>query len=235
LSPKVLLVIDPFLKVPAVNALNTILNSFNEVQKELQVCDTSINVIYPFHNEIKISEYLNKLLINKQNIIGVISLGSFLHIENGNELLEEFSKFLKKEIIEKSIPFLGICFSHQLFAYIYESKVGYINQNANEINVKYNELRKINVIHNDLIQILNGKNSFVSKAKYEQEVKSFNQKFLELTCFSEACKIEGLKHIHYPSFSFQTHPEETIHLEDNPNVIKLFITYFLRLSLNKNE
>ncbi|HNM05832.1 MAG TPA: gamma-glutamyl-gamma-aminobutyrate hydrolase family protein [Leptospiraceae bacterium] len=224
---KMILIIDPFLKQPAAEAFNIISYLHHQVQKEMNSFESYIEIFFPLYSNISLEEYISRLHQNGRKIIGVISLGSYVNITDRPEWINLFGKDLKENIIEQSIPFLGICFSHQLFGWIYGSNVDYI-QNRDQIpDGKYNEFRNIKVSHDRLKNILGGKSSFISKAKHEQEVKTVNDEFLEICCTGEKCRIEGLMHRKFPSFSVQSHPEEFHESGDGFHFIKNFIYFFI--------
>ena len=134
----------------------------------------------------------------------------------------------------KNIPFLGICFSHQLFAWIYGARVDFVEERENLPEKKYNEFRKIKVLDSKLKSIIDT-NEFISKAKHEQEVKNIPNEHLELTITSEHCKIEGLTHKIYPAFSIQTHPEEFHESKQGWIFMKKFIGYFISNSIATDD
>ena len=224
----ILLIIDPFLREPANDGINVISELLAELQKE-KYFEVYTEVFFPSHSSETLKQYLESVNKREKRVIGVISLGSFANVTDNLEWVNLFANDLKECLIEKGIPFLGICFSHQLFGWLYGANVDYVADRENLPEKKYNEFRKVTVVKERLKSILGGVNSFISHAKHEQEVKNISEE-LELTCTSEHCQIEGLVHKVYPAFSFQTHPEDFHETEDGWNLIKKFIGYFIMVS-----
>lgn len=228
----IFLIIDPFLKQPASQALNTISALHTRLLSEKPRLVSHLEFFFPLYSDIEFSELIERIDKEKKKIFGVISLGSYVNVTEGLEWVDKFGMELRTKIIEQSIPFLGICFSHQLLAYIYESDVGYLDELSNAPNNKWDEFREINVVHDKLRMILNGKNSFISKSRHEQEVKGYDQDVFDLICTSPQCYVEGLMHKKYPAFSLQSHPEEWHESGDGMEVLYSFMKYFLELNNN---
>ena len=218
-----ILVIDPFLKEPAEFALNTLSRLLRVVHIENKISSSHLEFFFPLSGKKSLRTFLNNSELYK-DLIGVISLGSYANITDDLEWVNELGGDLKELIIEKSIPFLGICFSHQLLAHIYNLKIDFVEGRDTLPNQKYNEFREITITHPRLKSIITN-NTFISMAKHEQEVKNCFSP-LEITCSSGNCSIEGLVHKEYPAFSFQSHPEEFHESEDGWKLLKSFILFF---------
>lgn len=221
----ILLIIDPFLREPANDGINVISELLAEIQKERHF-DVYTEVFFPSHSSDTLSQYLESVNKRGKRVIGVISLGSYANVTDNLEWVNIFGNDLKECVIEKGIPFLGICFSHQLFGWLYGANVDYVVDRENLPDKKYNEFRKVTESNERLKSILGEANSFISHAKHEQEVKNIPDE-LELTCTSEHCEIEGLAHKVYPAFSFQTHPEDFHESREGWNLISRFIGFFI--------
>jgi GMP synthase-like glutamine amidotransferase len=227
---KYILIIDPFKKSPAEFALNTLSRLLLEAQKEYGRFDTHLKFFFPAFSSIPLSQFLESNHKINQQIIGTISLGSYHHVTEDISWLTDFSSDLKTNIIEQFIPFLGICFSHQLLAHIYDSKVDYIYDTFSDTKIKYDEFRVIDIVHPKLQEIQKGLKKFTSKARHEQEVRNFSNDFFELGCKSQSCGVEGLVHKAFPSFSIQSHPEEFHESKEGWDFLKNFFLYFLKNS-----
>ncbi len=224
---KVILVIDPFLRQPAAAAFNTISHLHCMVQKELKTVESHLELFFPLYSDRTLQEYMSRMIQDNKKVIGVISLGSYVNITDRPEWINKFGEDLKNCIIEKSIPFLGICFSHQLFGWIYGSEIDFVKDREQIPEGKYNEFRNIKVTQERLKNLLGGLDQFISKAKHEQEVKTVNSEFLEVCCTGEKCRIEGLMHKKFPAFSVQSHPEEFHESKQGLHFIKYFISFFI--------
>lgn len=218
-----ILVIDPFLKEPAEYALNTLSRLLFVLHFENKISSSHLEFFFPLSGKKSLRTFLNNSEIYN-DLIGVISLGSYANITDDLEWVNDLGRDLKELIIEKSIPFLGICFSHQLMAHIYNLKIDFVEGRDTLPNKKYNEFREITITHPRLKTILTY-SAFISMAKHEQEVKNYFSP-LEVTCFSGNCSIEGLVHKDYPAFSFQSHPEEFHDSEDGWKLLKGFLLFF---------
>ena len=221
----ILLIIDPFLREPANDGINVISELLAELKKE-KYFEIYPEVFFPSHTSVTLKQYFELVNKREKRVIGVISLGSFANVTDNLEWVNLFGSDLKECVIEKGIPFLGICFSHQLFGWLYGANVDYVVNRENLPERKYNEFRRVTILHPRLKEILKEENSFISHAKHEQEVKNIPEE-LELTSTSEHCEIEGLVHKRYPAFSFQTHPEDFHESREGWNLISRFIGYFI--------
>ncbi|MBK6605285.1 MAG: gamma-glutamyl-gamma-aminobutyrate hydrolase family protein [Leptospiraceae bacterium] len=226
----ILLIIDPFLREPANDGINVISELLAEIQKE-KYFEVYTEVFFPSHSRETLRQYLESVTKRGKRVIGVISLGSYANVTDSLEWVNMFGRDLKECVIEKGIPFLGICFSHQLFGWLYGANVDYVANRENLPEKKYNEFRKVTVLNERLKSILGEANSFISHAKHEQEVKNIPED-IELTCTSEHCEIEGLAHKVYPAFSFQTHPEDFHESREGWNLISRFIGFFIMVSVS---
>ena len=218
-----ILVIDPFLKEPAEFAINALSKLLSVVQTENNLHSSHLEFFFPLSGKKSLRNFLsNSELYN--NLIGVISLGSYANITDNLEWVSTLGLDLKELVIEKGIPFLGICFSHQLMAHMYNLEIDYVAGRDTLPDKKYNEFREISIIHPRLESIF-PYIKFISMAKHEQEVKNCISP-LEITCSSDNCSIEGLVHRECPAFSFQSHPEEFHSSEDGWNLLKSFLVFF---------
>ncbi|HMV43854.1 MAG TPA: gamma-glutamyl-gamma-aminobutyrate hydrolase family protein [Leptospiraceae bacterium] len=219
----VLLILDPFLREPAFEAINQISKIHSEVVRDLKI-DSRIEFFFPSHSSSSLKDYLDKFDANDK-LIGVISLGSYANVGDNLDWVKQYGKDLKENIIEKGVPFFGICFSHQLLAWIYGANVSFIENRESLPEKKYNEFREITITHPKIKKIYNHKETFISRAKHEQEVKDLPIE-LELGGFSSHCKIEILVHKYLPAFSVQSHPEEFHETGEGILLVKNIIVFF---------
>lgn len=228
-----LLIIDPYQKEPARSAINTLSKLVSEVQKELRWETIILEFFFPLSGKYSLKTFMNHSSLEEKKYIGVISLGSYANITEKLDWVQELGKDIKECIIEKRIPFLGICFSHQLLAHIYGCGVQYVENRDSLPGRKYEEYRNIEICNERLREFLPNQTNFISMAKHEQEVKNINKSIFEITCRSKKCEVEGLSHKFYPVFSFQSHLEEPHESKDGWLLIKNFIKYFANLESQK--
>lgn len=218
-------VIDPFLREPASDALNNLNFLLSQAVKQIGT-PAHIEIFFPMQGKYSLREqfkYRNKKL---GNIRGVVSLGSYSHITEKNTWVKELGDDLRDTVIEKGIPFFGICFSHQLFADIYGASVDFIDNRDTLPDKKYDEFREIRTTSQYPESFLGGKKRLLSKSRHEQEVKTIPEN-MDLIFTSEACPIEGLKHKEFPAFSVQSHPEEYHESLEGWNFVQSVLRFFL--------
>ena len=163
------------------------------------------NVVSNFSDfdEIKILD-LKKVDLEKYN--GVVVSGAPI-------LLTEVDPkpFLEKIeiLLDSQLPYLGICFGHQLLGMYYGAKIS--------IGEKRYKLEKINFnceaeIHSEI-------NNFHFEERHKEEItlpEGFN-----LIASSDKTEVEGIMHKEKPLFGLQFHPE--ISGEHGKQIIKNFI------------
>ena len=67
-----------------------------------------------------------------KNIKAIISLGSYAHVDEKREWFKPLKQYLLKAL-EKGIPVLGICFTHQLMGVHYGLKIGKLRDKAGHL------------------------------------------------------------------------------------------------------
>lgn len=222
------LLIDPYLKTPAESAINTILEIYSNLGRELDFPLPTIQFFFPSVSNIGLEGFLTSLSSRGMYPISVISLGSYANLTDSVEWVTKFGIDLKSNIIEKGIPFLGICFSHQLFAHVYGSGVGYLrNPPQDAEGKKFHRFRSIEILHPRLKNFYSNSQEIIGHARHEQEVYNINLNELELACTAKDSPFEGLIHRKFPALSIQSHIE-TFH---ESNTGYKFIGAFLRSTL----
>lgn len=128
-----------------------------------------------------------------------IVLGSASHVSDKLPWHQKLLEFLIPKL-ENGTPVLGICFGHQLLANHYGCEVDYINNDRSIMT----ETRTITITSNQmgLEKDLSLELPF-AHAQVVTKLSSQMQSFAS----SKLSPHEALKHIKYPLWSFQAHPE----------------------------
>lgn len=138
----ILLVIDPAMRSPAIEALNCVLQIVADFRSQPGFFLHQVEYFCPYLNQMPLSEF-----VADKNIGACICLGSHANITDQHHFVQTLEQDLKRHVFSKQIPFLGICFSHQLLAYMNGFQVGYL-KNRNDIKYKkHNHVREFDIIH----------------------------------------------------------------------------------------
>lgn len=141
-SNPILLVIDPAMRSPAIEALNCVLRIVADFRFQPGFFFHQVEYFCPYLNQMSLSEF-----IGDKNIGACICLGSQANVTDQHHFVQTLEQDLKRHVFSKQIPFLGICFSHQLLAYMNGFQVGYL-KNRNQIpQGKHNHVREFDIIH----------------------------------------------------------------------------------------
>ncbi len=138
----ILLIIDPGIEKPCLDAINCILKIAG---------DLSCSPLFRFHHVEYFSPTLNKMRLNdfarNKNIRAVICLGSLANVTDQFQWVEHLISDLKQIIFEKNCPFFGICFSHQMMASMSGYKVYYLKERHKIKHGKYHSFREFSILH----------------------------------------------------------------------------------------
>ena len=137
-----LLVIDPALSAPCLEALNCISKIVGELKNSSKFNFTHVEYFSPFLNKIRLENFLK----NKK-IGAVICLGSFANMTDESPFVHQLAQDAEKYIFQKNIPFFGICFSHQMFANIHGFHVNYLKERHLVPGRKYHLFREVRILH----------------------------------------------------------------------------------------
>lgn len=129
---------------------------------------------------------------------GIIILGSIASVHEWTSWQKELMRWIESEI-EAQTPILGICYGHQLLAYMHGAEVvscgsefvGFRNVELLEDTTLKFEKRKVPLF-------------FAHNEKVRQVPSDF-----ELLAQSDLHQVEGLRHKNLPIWSFQAHIEAT--------------------------
>lgn len=194
-------IIDCAIKTPSTGCFNRLVYQYPEIQFTLHSV--------PFFGVSCID-----------NADAYIVLGSYSNVCDRLDWQSELAQLIINKLNQK-IPILGICFTHQLMADAFGSKVDYVKDE----NFSFHGVRKIQIKPNRLNLTMKDLKIFKS---HSYEVKSIPTDF-NLIANSDECSIEGLEHKELPYFSFQGHPEASQYFVDSA------ITAHLINPLSKEE
>lgn len=154
-----------------------------------------------------VSQYGFKSLASIPNPDAFIVLGSASHLSDDLPWHKELAIFLDKKLTE-NIPVLGICFTHQLMANFYGSKVDFIDHSEelikesrivefNQNFLRYSKNQKINLPY-----------------CHSQVIKELSDNFITVAS-SEKFDYEIIKHKTLPFIGMQAHPEASLNFISN--------------------
>jgi GMP synthase (glutamine-hydrolysing) len=134
-----------------------------------------------------------------EGIKRVILLGSAANVEDNPAWQAPLIAWLR-QVIERDIPLLAICYGHQLLGAMFRGTVTW----ATPERVKIKGARQIEILPNDCfpagVRPLN--------VTHAQAVTSLPPDFA-LLARSDTIAIDGMRHRSKPVYSFQAHPEST--------------------------
>lgn len=125
------------------------------------------------------------------------------------------SEVVAKKVIEKEldVPMLGLCFGHQLIAYLLGSKVD--KGKSAEYGISEIEIEEEDLLFKGLPRKFN---AWVS---HFDEVKELPEEYVQLA-HSESCAIEAMKHKDRGIYGVQFHPE-VWHTEHGEEILANFL------------
>ena len=170
-------------------------------------------------SEIVSHKKIDKKIIEKQNINGIILSGGPLNVYQKDKF------YFDKDILKLGIPILGICFGHQILSKVLGGKVK--KSNHREFG-----LASINKKSNSLIV----KNFFDKKNKnnvwmsHSDQVSQMPKNF-KIIASSNNSRMTIIEHTKNKFYGVQFHPEVT-HTKNGKKIISNFI--FLICKIKKN-
>lgn len=173
------------------------------------------SVVIPFFSDID-----NE--IEKENIGAIIISGGPCSVDENEKFIEIVKKILEKT--RKGIPVLGICFGHQLIAYVMGGKV------EKRFKSEFGET-KINVLTRDVL-FEGVPNIFTAWMSHNDTVTSLPDELVVLAV-SENNVIASYRHKELPIYGVQFHPEVT-HTEYGLDILRNFLSKIAGLTPSWN-
>lgn len=189
-SPFVM-VIDPALRRPELDAFNTI------AQYSPLPLSYHLPVMFGFDSF---------QAVDAQFLRGIIVLGSGASVNDRSPWQQQLESWLRPHL-ERGLPTLGICYGHQMLAHMFGGKVRWIYPDGS----KYLQLRQITLtsaLPAHAPQAWAGQTGKVVVS--HQEHVAVVPSCMRVLASSTEVDCDGLLHESLPIFSFQPHPEAVL-------------------------
>lgn len=144
---------------------------------------------------------MDSLLSMQESIGAMVILGSSSSVNDRSPWQINLESWLKPQL-EMKKPTLGLCYGHQLLAYLFGGKVDFIFPDHHKLQGFRNITFSKNTLWRN--QILEGK-VYVSHREAVLECPTN----MQVVATSPEVAIDGLVHNSLPIWSFQGHPEST--------------------------
>ncbi|MEN9826579.1 MAG: hypothetical protein RI953_2324 [Pseudomonadota bacterium] len=118
-----ILIIDPAKNEPETVAYNRISLLFGELAEHPEFSLRSLQFRCPALS----SEDPLATAFELDNLAGVFGLGSTANVTENPAWLPEMKQLLTRHVFDAHIPFMGICFSHQMLGNMHEAQVDFID------------------------------------------------------------------------------------------------------------
>gem|GEM_PF-3002043 len=118
-----ILIVDPAANEPETLAYNRILMLFGELAEHPEFSLRSVVIKCPALSKDDPLE----TAFDEHKFAGVFGLGSTANVTDNPAWLPNMRRLLSQHILDKHVPFLGICFSHQMLGDMHNAKVDFID------------------------------------------------------------------------------------------------------------
>jgi GMP synthase-like glutamine amidotransferase len=183
-----ILVIDPALRRPELDALNAM------AQLSPLPLSYHMPAMFGFDSFQDVRD---------ETLRGIVVLGSGSSVNDRRAWQERLETWLRPRL-ERGVPTLGICYGHQMLARMFGGKVGWIYPDGS----KYLQLREISLAAELPPHVPAAwRNQRGPVVVSHQEHVSVIPKAMRILASSPTVACEGLVHETLPIYSFQSHPE----------------------------
>jgi len=118
-----ILIVDPAAHEPETAAYNRIVMLYGELDEHQEISIRSVVIKCPaLSNDDPL-----ETAFHEHRYAGVFGLGSTANVTDNPSWLPTMRQLLINNVFDKHIPFLGICFSHQMLGDLHEAKVDFID------------------------------------------------------------------------------------------------------------
>ena len=148
---KKLLIIDPCMKTPEVDAYNRLSAQVAEFARHPSFAFDGVQFLLPQMTNTRLAE-----LAQKYNLGAVVSLGSYANLTDSHPWALQLAADLQEYVLGQRIPLFGICFTHQLLAHDSGSRVDFLRLQKKVPRGAYHEFRVSTVVHPYLKLLLSG-------------------------------------------------------------------------------
>ncbi len=126
------------------------------------------------------------------------------------------------------VPMLGVCLGHQSIGEVFGGKI------VRAENLMHG---KVSQIHHDASELFDSIPDPFTATRYHSlivERETFPEQTLQITAWTDADEIMGLRHKKHPTFGVQFHPESIL-TREGKRVLKNFLTIIENWSKEKNN
>ena len=138
----ILLIIDPGLVAPCLEAVNCISKIMGEFSNKPEFAFHHVEYFSPILNKKRLKDFVHNKIIG-----AVICLGSLANVTDNLPSVQNLITDIKEYIFKPHIPFFGICFSHQMFASMSGYKVFYLKERLKIQQGKHHGFRELTLVH----------------------------------------------------------------------------------------
>ena len=144
-----ILVIDPYLNSPELAVYNQLSGRLGMLMRHPRCSLTHLIFFAPrLAAPQRLRDFVNT------DIAGVICLGSAANLTDTHPWVQTLQEDLGALLHSRGLPFLGICFSHQLLGHMFGFQVDYVDGRHNLPFGKYRNPRRVQVVHPKLRLLL---------------------------------------------------------------------------------